>query len=559
MEPLLTLEAAVALVLLIACANVAGLLLARGTVRHRQIALRVALGARRGRIIRQLLTESVLLSLVGGALGVLVAWGGLRALVAMSPPPGAPRIAEVGLNLPMLGVLALLSVGTGLLFGVVPALAGSQRDLTVSLNESARGTGTRPGRHRLREILVAAQIALALVLQIGSGLLMNSFLRLAGRDLNFDPEGLLTFEFRIPWQHYLHRVGSYHDFPYFEIRPPPALTMERVFNKLREVPGAASVAGSSFPPVNSLIVPTVAVAIEGQHERGRHALSVAYFLVTPNFFATMNAPLVRGRDFSDLDTASAPWVAIVNESTARRFWPGADPIGKRFTFDVVPEERPREVVGVVRDIPIRSRQTGPEPVIYASYLQQPSRYRNPWANMFGQMTFVLRSSADPMSLVPAARRAVAQIDPNRPLANVATVEQYLGERRFRYYVLVLGVFALAATGLAAIGVYGVMAYAVAQRTHEIGIRMALGASASEVVNLVGRRAVWLISTGVVLGLAGSLALTRLIASQLWGVTPTDPATFAGVSLLLALVALLACVVPTRRALAVDPTFALRSD
>ncbi len=541
-EPLFTLQAAVALVLLIACANVAGLLVARGAVRTPEMAMRVALGAGRGRIVRQLLTESVLLSVAGGALGILVSWWGLRGLVALGPPPGSPRIGEIDLSFRMLSVSALLSVVTGLVFGVLPALDSSR----------AR---TRSSRHRLRGALVAAQIALALVLLAGSGLMMKSFLRLSGRELNFDPQGLLTFEVRIPSQEYTRNLGSYRGFPYHTVSPPPSRTMERIYNRLRALPGAESVAGTSYVPVNSLILPVLNATLEDHH-----ALSAAYFLVTPNFFATLKTPLIRGRDFDDRDTLSRPWVAVINETTARRFWPGQDPIGKRFTLDVVPEEQPREVIGVVRDIPTQSQDPDPAPVIYASYLQQPARYRGPFGNMFGQMTFVLRTG-NPLALLAEARRAVAEVDPDRPLANIATMQRQFGGfmRERGYYVLVLGVFAFAATLLAAIGIYGVMAYSVAQRTHEIGIRMALGASAREVVKLVGRRALLLISAGLVLGLAGSLALTRLIASQLWGVTPTDPATFAAVSLLLAVVALLACFVPARRAIRVDPTVALRSE
>jgi predicted permease len=285
-----------------------------------------------------------------------------------------------------------------------------------------------------------------------------------------------------------------------------------------------------------------------------------YFLVTPNFFPTMRTPIVHGRDFTDHDTAATPWTAIVNETAARRFWPGEDPIGKRFTLDTVPEEQAREVIGVVRDIPTRHAEPA-QPVIYASYLQQPSRYRGPWGGLFGQMTFMVRGTGDPLSLVPAARRAVADIDSTRPLVNISTVEQHMSAAmgKFRYFVLLVAVFACTATLLAAIGTYGVMAYAVSQRTREIGIRRALGAGTREIVLLVGRRALWLIGVGLACGLAGAWALTRLIASQLWGVTPTDPATFVGVSLLLVGVALGACAVPARRALAVDPTIALRSE
>jgi len=291
----------------------------------------------------------------------------------------------------------------------------------------------------------------------------------------------------------------------------------------------------------------------------RRGLNAVYFLVTPDFFKTMKTAVVEGRDFEARDTATAPWVVVINETAAIRFWPGEDPIGKRLVLDVVSGEQPREVVGVVRNVPLRYEQTETEPVIYASYLQQPSRYRGAMGNMFGQMTFLIRTSGDPLSIAPAARKAVAEIDPNRPIANVQAMEHIGGIIRDRgYTALGLGLFALTAMLLAGIGVYGVTAYSVAQRTREIGIRVALGATGRMIVYLVGRQALLLIVSGVVFGLAGASAFTHLLASQLWGVTPTDPLTFTGVCLLLVLVALLACLIPALRAIRVDPTEALRT-
>ena len=563
--PLATLEGAVALVLLIACANVAGLLVARGAARRSEIVMRMSLGAGRGRVVRQMLTESVLLSLIGGALGTFVAWGALKALIQMNPPAAAQRMADVVMDLPLIALLALLSIGTGLVFGIVPAIACFKLDLAGPLKESARNAGSPHTRHRLQSALVTLQIASALALLIGSGLLINSFVRLAGFDLNFDPSGLLTFEYRMPQQQYVHDIGVFQGAPYAAIDPSPTPTIQQVYERLRAVPGAESVAGISLPPVNSLVLNRTSFRIEDrpmpQSAVDRNAFRAVYFLITPKFFAAMRTPLVRGRDLNEFDTASASWVAIINETMARRFWPGEDPIGKRVTLRVVSGEQPREIVGVVRDIPLRRTQAETDPVIYASYLQQSPAYRGPNANMFGQMTFLLRSSGDPMSLVPAARRAVAEVDPDRAITKIQTMEQYWGSgmRDKRYLVLVLGIFAFVATALAIIGIYGVMAYSVAQRTREIGIRMALGASPHKILALIGGRAAILISFGVVLGLAGSLGLSRLIASQLWGIRPTDPATFIAVSLLLIAVALLACFVPARRAIRVDPTEALRTE
>jgi putative ABC transport system permease protein len=403
------------------------------------------------------------------------------------------------------------------------------------------------------------------MLLVGSGLLINSFFRLAGHDLNFEPSGLLTFEFRVPEQQYLRSAGLFQGMPYFEANPTPTPTIERVYDRLREVPGVESVAGISLPPVNSLVLANFSFRIEGrpvpENAAGSRAWRAVYFLITPNFFSTMKTPVIRGRSFDDRDAPSAPWVAIINETMARRFWPGEDPIGKRITLSVVSGEQPREIVGVVRDIPTRRATPDPQPVIYTSYLQQASIYRGPSGNTFGQMTFLLRTPGDPMSLAPAAREAVAEIEPDRPIAAIQTMEQYWDGGMLDKWYLALGVglFALVATTLAAIGIYGVMAYSVAQRTREIGIRMALGASPRKVLGMIGGRAAILISFGLLLGLAGSLALSQLIASQLWGIQPTDPATFTGVSLLLIAVALLACFVPARRAIRVDPTEALRTE
>jgi predicted permease len=411
-----------------------------------------------------------------------------------------------------------------------------------------------------RGLLVSIQLALALVLLIGSGLLMSSFLRLAARDLNFVPDGLVRLDFGVPPARYVKQIGSYRGFPYFQIDPPPSEAISRVLDRLRAVPGAQSVAGISAPPVDSFVLTTVDVQLAEGTPADAGPQSAAYFVVTPNLFSTIGTPIVRGREFTDRDAANTPWFAIVNETAARRFWPGENPIGKRLTLDIVPEERTREVIGVVRDIPTRHADD-PQAVVYASFLQQPSRYRAPWAGLLGSMTFMLRAAGDPAAIVPAARLAVAEVEPDRPLAEVSTVVTHMNRAtaKFRDFVLLVGVFAAAAMLLAAVGTYGVMVFTVSQRTREIGIRRALGAGTGQIVELVGRRALVLVGVGLAGGWVGALALTRLIASQLWGVTPTDPVTYAAVSALLVGVACVACVIPVRRALAVDPTIALRNE
>jgi predicted permease len=578
-ERLLTLEAAVVLVLLVACANLAGLLLARGLARMPEMAMRAALGAGRGRIVRQLLAESILLSLIGGALGVLVTMGGIRALAAMSPPPGGVRIVEVGVDLRTLGLTALISIATGLLFGLVPAVISARSGLSKALKESP--PGVTPGLPpRFRNALVAVQIAVTVVLLVGSGLLMKSFLQMATRDLQFDPDRLLTFEIYVPSSDYLHRTASAGQ-SYFEIDPSPAIGFERIYRELAALPGVESVAGSSYALLNSIVVPStnidvtatssprparsaaaslaIGVGRSSTHLADRRSPSAAYFLVTPKFFTAIKAPFVEGRDFATSDTSSSPWVAVVNESAANRFWPGQNPVGRRFTMPGNPDEQPREVIGVVRDIPL-TLQGELRPVVYTSYLQQPLRHPQP-VNMFGQMMFMVRTTGDPMSLLPAARRVVADVDPDRPLANVATMEQRLASvvPQRGYFVFAITAFALTATLLAAIGIYGVLAYSVSQRVREIGIRLALGAGVFEVVMLVGRRALTILSLGVAAGIVGSLMLTRLLQSQLWNVEPTDPATFVTVTIVLVVVALAAAFVPIRRAAGVNPTVALRCE
>jgi putative ABC transport system permease protein len=395
--------------------------------------------------------------------------------------------------------LVMIALTTGLVFGIVPAIVTTGIDLMSVANRVSPAAG-RPRRlHRLREALVAAQISLALILLIVSGLLMKSFLRQAGRELNFDPTGVLAFEYRVPGPGFYRPVGAFQGYPYFPDH-------ER---SLRD----AQDSGDSW----------------ARARRTRHA----------------GCPLSgdRQRDHGEALLA------------------GEDPIGKQFRLDVLPEEQVREVVGVVRDIPIRLNEVKGEPIVYASYLQQPARYRAPWANMHGHMTFMVRSAADPLALVPAVRRATGEVDPNRPIFNIRSVDSALDRsvRARHAYVFVLSVFAVAATLLAAVGLYGVTAYAVAQRTREIGIRIVLGAGAREVIDAIGRNVAIVILAGLGNGIAGSLLVTRLIATQLWTVTPTDPSTFVGVSLLLVVVALGACVIPVLRALRVDPILTLHTE
>lgn len=558
-QPLVLLEAAVAMVLLMACANVSSLLLGRVPARRPEISMRLLMGAGRGRIFRQFLTESLLLSLAGGALGLLVAQWGIGTLESLNPPPGQISLPAFGETGGILGYTAMLSLVSTVLFGVLPAGAA------FSSGNELRHAGAH-GRHRSPYgALVSIQIALALTLLVASGLLVNSFVRLLLDDRAFDPNGVLAFQYRIPVLDYAGPAGYHHGLPVMAGRPPiPA--MLRVYEKVRTLPGMESAAAASAQPVNGILVPTAIVNVEGRDipstPAERENASVTYFLITEDFFSTLKTPLVLGRDFDPRDTPGGPWTAVVNETLANRFWPGEDPLGKRFTVDAAEGESVREVIGVVRDIPLQYVRTGPpRPVAYTLYRQQPESYRGSNAGMFGQMTFFLRTEGDPMNMVPAVRRAVAEVDPHHPPADFQPMTRMVGAgmQNRRYLASVLGTFALMATILAGVGVYGIMALSVSQRTREIGIRMALGAPTAHIVGAVGGRALRWIAVGVIGGLAGSLAIGRLIEVELWGVTPTDLPTYAAVTAFLAAVAGAACFIPARRAMRVDANEALRMD
>jgi len=560
-SPLLSLQGAVALVLLIGCANVAGLLLARAASRRTEIAIRTAIGAGRWRIIRQLITESLPLAVLGGIAGIFLAWGGLRLFVAAAPP-GFPRLNEISLDLPVLGFTALVAVLTAVLFGIVPAIQASNPDLVGSLKESGRSGTEGVARQHMRSALVTIQIAMALILLIGAGLMINSFLRIENNPLGADPKGLLTFDFRFARDEAIKEYGRYRNAGLWDVNPITTLTFQRVYERIRSLPGVESAAGASSPPLVGAL--NMGFLIEGRPDpppgnNGQPGQVASYIAITPNYFATLRTPILQGRDFNDRDTAAAPPAIIVNQTMAKRFWPDESPIGKHMRMDYVPDEPLREIVGVVGDVRMNRQQRQIGPAVYVPYLQQTPRWMGAGYSMRAGMFFVLRSNGNPMSLVTGLRQALSEVDHNKPVANIRTVEDYL-DRQVQYlrlYVLLLGIFGAIAAGLAAIGIYGVMAYSVAERTREIGIRMALGASAQDVLKLVILQALLLLSIGLALGLAGSFALTRYIKSELYEVTATDPATYIGVSLLLATVAVAACLVPTRRAVSVNPTVALR--
>jgi putative ABC transport system permease protein len=555
-QPLLLLQAAVGFVLLIACANVAALLLARSASRSSEVAIRGALGASRGRIFRQFLTESLLLSLLGGILGVALAWQGVGVLVAMAPS-WLPRLHAIRMDGRVLLFTTAISVLTGLIFGLIPAAQGSKLAFAEALKNITRGGTAGGARNRVRAVLVAAQLALALMLLIGSGLLIRSFLRLQRADLGCQPKGLLTFRYRFTEKQFGKPVGIYHGLPLWEMSTKPPAAFLQVLERLRTAPGVRSAAGIVFPPMTGNYPMTF--SIEGRTVANADDLTADFFPVTPKFFATMEISMLRGRDFNDSDAAAAPWVAIINETMARRFFPDENPIGKHIRVDLSPEDQPREIIAVVKDIPASHPQTRQDPAIFVPFVQAAAHSTGPNTGLHLEMTFLLRTQGDPMSELPVVRRMMEEIDRNQPVIDPRTEESYLAEQEQypRYYSMLLGLFAAVATGLAAVGIYGVMAYVVEQRTREIGLRMALGAGLPDVFKLIVRQAVVVIGSGAAVGVAGAIALTRFLSSEIWEVQADDPGTFAGFTLLLVAIAVLACLVPTRRALQVDPNIALR--
>ena len=559
--PLLTLQGAVAFVLLIGCANVASLLIARSVARKTEIAIRTAIGAARRRIVIQFLTESVLLALIGGFLGICLAWGGLRLFI-VAAPPGFPRLQELALDRDVLAFTLSISILTGLLFGTIPAIQASKPNLVDSLKDSSRSASSGITRNRLRSVLVSIQIALALVLLIGAGLMINSFIRIQENNLGMDPRNLLTFDFRFPVAEVMKRVAMYKGTGLWDINPNMPLTYDRVLERLRHLPGVQSVAGASHAPLQGafpmdFLIEGKPAPPTGDSGSGQNA---GYLSITLNYFATLKIPILRGRDFSEHDTAASTPIAIINQTMAKRYWPNEDPIGKRITFDFMPNDRPREIVGIAGDTRAFRTEREPGPLVYVPHGQE-LRWRGPSLAERNGMIFILRTAGEPMSILPSLRRAVAEVDRTKPVANVRTVEEIM-DRQVQYvrlYVVLLAVFGAIAALLSAVGIYGVMASSVVQRTHEIGIRIALGANRRVVFGLIARQALIVIGIGLVAGLAGSIALTRIISTALWGITATDPATFAVVSVFLVLVALLACFIPTREAMKVDPIVTLRSE
>jgi putative ABC transport system permease protein len=535
---LLILLAAVGCVLLIACANVANLMLARGASRQKEMAVRGALGASRGRILRQLLTESVLLALLGGALGAALGLWGISGLVTLLPVD-IPRLAGVPIDGTVLLFTALVSMLTGILFGLAPAAQASRPHFVESLKEAGRGLSAGLHRGRTRGLLVVADVAGATVLLVGAGLLINSFLRLQHVDPGFNPQRVLTFKMDLPYVRY----SGLRQTQFFE----------QAIARLDHLPGVHSVSAVLPLPLDGGEVGT-GLTIEGQPVEGANRPRTGYSWIEPDYFRTVGIPLTKGRDFTAADDLSAPPVIIINQTLARQFFSDQDPIGKRIKpgIDNGYKTAPlREIVGIVGDVKQYGLASSPGPEVYVPLAQSP----------LGSMNFVVRTEVDPLSIVDTVRQEMAKMDKNLPFYGVKTFNQYLGQglAQPRFLTLLFGLFAALALALAAVGLYGLVCYSASLRTHEIGIRMALGAEKCHVLRLLVGQGFKLTILGVAIGTAGSFALTRFLSSLLYGVKPTDLVTFSAVAFTLVGVALLASYIPARRAMRVDPMVALRHE
>jgi putative ABC transport system permease protein len=534
---LLILLGAVGLVLLIACANVANLLLARAAVRQKEIAVRVALGASKWRLIRQFLTESVLLCVIAAVVGLILAVAGLFLLKAFIPPE-ISIARDVWIDTRVLGFTFGVSILTGLIFGLAPATQAAKFNLNETLKEGGRDSSSGSRRNRVRAGLVVAEVAISLVLLIGAGLLINSFIRLRTTDPGFDTDNMLTMSIDLPdpkYTEFKRRSAFYDD----------------LIQRVQSLPGVKSAAVTTNLPLLKQ-GNEISIAIEGRPALppGQEII-ITTRMVSPNYFETMGMRLLKGRALSDQDRKNTPAVVVISEGMAKRYWPGQDPIGKRISpGDPEKPEDWLQIVGVVNDVRQYQLDAQPKPQMYLTYAQ---------VGFYAPRDLVVKTDVDPASLAATVRRAVWEIDKDQPVSDISTMRVILNESitKQRFSMLLFAIFAGLAMLLAAVGIYGVMSYSVAQRRSEIGIRMALGAQKFDVLKLTIGEGLKLVLIGIGLGLIGAFLLTRLMSSLLFGITATDPLTFAAISVVLVAVALIASYVPARRATKVDPLVALR--
>jgi predicted permease len=553
--PLLVFQGAVLLVLLLACANVAGLLIAHGSTRRQELAVRAAIGARRGHLVRQLLTESVLLALLGGVVGVLLALGSLRLFagassLALSTTTLSPSPIVLALTLAM-------TLGSGVLFGLLPAIAGSRPNMIGVMRDAMHGSTGGAAQHRLRAMLVVVQVALAMVLLAGAGLMVNSFVRLTQADPGFDAEHLISFQVPLSRSFY----GPAKTAPFdVELGSRIDDLSEAIRQRLAIVPGVQSTTVAVTAPLGTK-------PFEMRFSEAGRPLTTSeaqawfgeWYPVGANYFETLQIPLVRGRRFTNRDLAGGPPVAIINGALAQTFWPGADPIGKVIQLDL-PYDQPREVVGIVGDVNQNLHQTQGEPQLYVPRPQLPRQMNMVTAQrIMLANTFVVRTTGEPAQSVASLRAALAEVDATQVMTEVSTIEDY-GARQLdgtRETSVVLALFGAMAVVLAVVGVYGIVAQMLGQRRREIGIRIALGAQTGAIRLLVMQQGLLLVIAGIGVGLIGAFAVTRALGSLLWRVSPTDPLTYAIVLLMILAVGAAACLVPARRASRIDPLLVIR--
>ncbi len=537
-KPLLLILSAVAAVLLIVCFNVAGLLLTRSITRQHEFSLRAALGAGRARVLRQLLTENLLLAFAAGVLGMVIACAGVW-LVRNMGPQDLPRLQEVGADLRIFAFASAVTLCTGLLFGLAPALGATRVDLVESLKEGGQKSGSGASHPRLRSTLVVSQMGLAVALVIVSGLLVRTFYQLVASDSGFRPDHVLTFELSLPSSEYPDRDHI-------------ARFYQQALPRLRSIAGVEMAGMTEAVPMGGATESTVIRIVGRPVAKGSRPPIVDYTIVSPGLFRALGTPLLEGRDVLDSDTLAAPAVTVINRAMARRYWPGEDPIGKQL---LVPSQRvPATIIGVVADMKHSSLREVPGPEMFEPYTQ------NVWPSM-ALMRVVLRTKADPDDVIGSARQVIHDMDPGLPLAKLATLNTLTqaAMARDRFSMLLVAFFGGLALLLAAVGIYGVISYSVGQRTREIGIRMALGARRGSVFGMILRLGLKLAALGIFIGILGALAVGRVLTGFLYGVRFTDPWTFTCVSLFLGAVALAATYFPARRAAKIDPMRALRHE
>jgi putative ABC transport system permease protein len=552
---MIVLLGAVGFVLLIACVNVANLLLARGAGRQRELAVKAALGARRTRLARQLLTESLALAIVGGALGLALAVWFVDLLRAIAPAAmqGASAQAaqfleldNAGVNPRVLFFTGMLSVITGLVFGVIPALVATRPDLNGVLRQGSPGA-SRSGlgslrKLELRSVLIAAEVALAMILLAGAGLMLRSFERASAIDPGFDPTNTISFRLAPP----ADSIYTAANAPVFKAR---------LLDRLEAIPGVVGATAASCAPLSSACGLSVVIGIDGTTvERQGNSMDIGVHSVSPDYFRVLGVPLVRGRSLTEQDRAGSPRVVVLNNTAARRFFPGVDPIGRRIAVGTgffAGGREYAEIVGIAGDVRYDAIDEAPRPQVYYSALQ----------NTSPRGLFAVRTRSDPASVIPAIREAVRAEDPDLPVYSIETMDERLGSAlsRMRFGAVLLGAFGAAALLLAGMGVYGVMAYSVAQRTREVGIRMALGARSSDVMGMMLRQGLAIVLLGVVVGIIGAVLLSQVLAGLLYDVEPVDPVSFSIMAAVLVASAAIACYLPARRATRVEPSTALRTE